>query len=125
MITIDVKGSFKGTRDFLERNKKIKINNLDQYGVMGVNALSAATPVDTGVTASSWDYHIAVEDGRTVITWTNSNVVKGQNIALLLEYGHGTRHGGYVVGRDYINPALRPIFDDIADKAWQEVTNGG
>lgn len=125
MITIDVKGSFKNTREFLEKNTKIKLTNLDKYGVMGVNALSAATPVDTGNTANSWDYKIVESDGSITILWTNSNVVKGQNIALLLEYGHGTRNGGYVAGRHYITPALRPIFDDIADQAWQEVTKGG
>ena len=125
MITINVKGSTKRTEGFLRKNKKIKISNLDTYGVMGVNALAAATPVDTGVTASSWNYQIVEEDGRTTIVWTNSNVVKGQNIALLLEYGHGTRNGGYVVGLDYINPALSPVFDDIAAKAWREVTEDG
>jgi hypothetical protein len=89
---------------------------------MGVNALAAATPVDTGITASSWDYTIVEEDGKTSIIWTNSNVVKGQNIAVILNYGHGTRNGGYVVGRNYIEPALAPVFDEIAAKAWQEVT---
>lgn len=88
---------------------------------MGVNALASATPVDTGITASSWDYKIVEEDGRVKIVWTNSNVVKGQQIAILLQYGHGTRNGGYVVGRDYINPALQPIFDDLANKAWKDV----
>ena len=121
MITFNVRGSTKRTEGFLQKNKKIKISNLDTYGVMGVNALAEATPVDTGLTASSWNYEIVESDGQTSIIWTNSNVVKGQNIALLLVYGHGTRHGGYVVGRDYINPALRPIFDDIAQKAWAEV----
>ena len=124
MIKIVVKGSTDRTEAFLRKNKKIKINNLDQYGVMGVNALASATPVDTGITASSWNYSIVEEDGKIKIIWTNSNVVKGQNIALLLVYGHGTRNGGYVVGRDYINPALQPIFDDIANKAWAEVTEG-
>lgn len=122
MITFNVTGSTKRTEDFLRKNQKIKISNLDTYGVMGVNALAEATPVDTGVTASSWNYEIVEGDGQTSIIWTNSNVVKGQNIALLLVYGHGTRNGGYVVGRDYINPALQPIFDDIANKAWAEVT---
>lgn len=121
MITFNVRGSTKRTEDFLHKNKKIKISNLDTYGVMGVNALASATPVDTGLTASSWNYEIVEADGQTSIIWTNSNVVKGQNIALLLVYGHGTRNGGYVVGRDYINPALQPIFDDIANKAWAEV----
>ena len=88
---------------------------------MGVNALASATPVDSGITASSWDYKIVEEDGQVKIVWTNSNVVKGQQIAILLQYGHGTRNGGYVVGRDYINPALQPIFDDLANTAWKDV----
>lgn len=88
---------------------------------MGVNALAAATPVKTGNTASSWDYKIVEENGKIKIVWTNSNVVKGQQIAILLQYGHVTGNGGYVVGRDYINPALQPIFDDIAKQAWKEV----
>lgn len=121
MIKIVVKGSYDRTEAFLRKNKKIKIRNLEQYGVMGVNALASATPVDTGITASSWDYKIVEEDGRVKIVWTNSNVVKGQQIAILLQYGHGTRNGGYVVGRDYINPALQPIFDDLANKAWKDV----
>lgn len=122
MITLSVRGSTKRIEGFLHRNQKIKISNLDTYGVMGVNALASATPVDTGLTASSWDYTIVEEDGKTTIVWTNSNVVKGQNIAVILNYGHGTRNGGYVVGRNYIEPALRPVFDEIADKAWAEVT---
>lgn len=122
MITINVRGSTKRIEGFLRRNQKIKLSNLDTYGVMGVNALAAATPVDTGITASSWDYTIVEEDGKTSIIWTNSNVVKGQNIAVILNYGHGTRNGGYVVGRNYIEPALAPVFDEIAAKAWQEVT---
>jgi hypothetical protein len=92
---------------------------------MGVNALAAATPVKTGITASSWGYKIVTEEGSTRIVWTNSNVVKGQQVAILLQYGHGTRNGGYVVGRDYINPALQPIFDDIAKNAWKEVNEDG
>ena len=122
MITINVRGSTKRIEGFLRRNQKIKISNLDTYGVIGVNALAAATHVDTGITASSWDYTIVEEDGKTSIIWTNSNVVKGQNIAVILNYGHGTRNGGYVVGRNYIEPALAPVFDEIAAKAWQEVT---
>ena len=122
MITINVRGSTKRIEGFLRRNQKIKLSNLDTYGVMGVNALAAATPVDTGITASSWDYTIVEEDGKTSIIWSNSNVVKGQNIAVILNYGHGTRNGGYVVGRNYIEPALAPVFDEIAAKAWQEVT---
>lgn len=121
MIKLVVKGSYDRTEAFLRKNKKIKIRNLEQYGVMGVNALASATPVDSGITASSWDYKIVEEDGQVKIVWTNSNVVKGQQIAILLQYGHGTRNGGYVVGRDYINPALQPIFDDLANKAWKDV----
>lgn len=125
MISIKVKGSTKRTEAFLRKSKKLNFSNLDQYGVMGVNALASATPMDTGVTASSWDYKIIKEDGKVRIVWTNSNVVKGQQIALLLQYGHATGNGGYVVGRDYINPALQPIFDDMANNAWKEVTNNG
>lgn len=121
MITFKVRGSTERTEAFLRKNKKIKISNLEQYGVMGVNALAAATPVKTGNTASSWDYKIVEENGKIKIVWTNSNVVKGQQIAILLQYGHATGNGGYVVGRDYINPALQPIFDDIAKQAWKEV----
>lgn len=121
MITFKVRGSTERTEAFLRKNKKIKISNLEQYGVMGVNALAAATPVKTGNTASSWDYKIIEENGKIKIVWTNSNVVKGQQIAVLLQYGHVTGNGGYVVGRDYINPALQPIFDDIAKNAWKEV----
>lgn len=125
MIKLSVRGSTEKTEAFLRKNRKIKISNLDKYGVMGVNALAAATPVKTGITASSWDYKIVTEDGSTRIVWTNSNVVKGQQVAILLQYGHGTRNGGYVVGRDYINPALQPIFDDIAKNAWKEVNEDG
>ena len=121
MIKLVVKGSYDRTEAFLRKNKKIKIRNLEQYGVMGVNALASATPVDSGITASSWDYKIVEEDGQVKIVWTNSNVVKGQQIAILLQYGHGTRNGGYVVGKDYINPALQPIFDDLANQAWKDV----
>lgn len=126
MITIKVKGNTKRTEAFLQKNKKLNFKNLDDYGVAGVNALASATPMNTGVTASSWDYKIIQEEGKTKIVWTNSNVVKGQiQIALLLEYGHYTRNGGYVEGRDYINPALQPIFDDLAKKAWKDVTGHG
>ena len=86
-------------------------------------ALSAATPVDSGLTATSWIYKI-IQNGSTIsIVWENSNVQKGVNIAIILQYGHGTRNGGYVSGRDYINPALKPIFDKMADAAWKEVTS--
>lgn len=96
---------------------------LRKYGRIGVEALSSATPKNTGKTADSWHYEI-VENGKhsVSIVWSNSNLNKGVNIALILQYGHGTRQGGYVQGIDYINPAVRPVFDDISQKAWEEVT---
>lgn len=99
------------------------MNVLNKYGQRGVEALSHATPVDTGKTAASWSYEIQESDNSIEIIWSNSNVNKGLNIAILLQYGHGTRNGGYVVGRDYINPALQPLFDELADKAWEEVVS--
>lgn len=122
-IVFKHKGNLKKTIKFLERMVKEEyLNNLDKYGREGVDALSSATPVDTGKTAASWDYRIEKTNSGTKIIWTNSNVNNGVNIAIILQYGHGTNHGGYVQGRDYINPAIRPIFDKIADNAWKEVT---
>ena len=118
------KGDLGPSMKFLRALKnKDFLKDLDKYGRKGVEALSLATPVRTGTTAQSWDYEIHFYSGGASIVWTNSNVNKGENIAILLQYGHGTRNGGYVVGRDYINPALRPIFDEIADSAWKEVTS--
>lgn len=123
MISVKTKGEFKNTEKFLERAKKIDLRRiLTRYGEMGVAALSAATPVDTGKTASSWGYRVEISKGTSSVVWTNSNVNKGVNIAIILQYGHGTRNGGYVEGRDYINPALAPIFEDLASDAWKEVT---
>ena len=118
------RGDLSASMRFLNalKNKNF-LKHLDKYGREGVRALSLATPVDTGKTADSWDYEIHYYQGGASIVWTNSNVNKGENIAILLQYGHGTRNGGYVQGRDYINPALRPIFDEIADSAWKEVLN--
>ena len=96
---------------------------LVRYGREGVAALSAATPKDSGLTAASWDYEITHNGKETTIAFTNSNVRNGVNIAIILQYGHGTRNGGYVAGRDYINPAIQPIFDKMANEAWREVTN--
>jgi len=122
MIVIKQKGDFKKTEAFLNRAQKLKLSSiLDHYGRAGVNALAAATPKDTGKTASSWTYEVKVQSGTSSITWSNTNVNKGVNIAVILQYGHGTRNGGYVKGIDYINPALRPIFDEIANTAWKEV----
>lgn len=123
-IWLSNKGSFKNSERWLK--KALGSNYMDilhEYGRKGVESLSAATPVDTGLTASSWYYQIEESDGRISINWLNSNVNKGVNIAIIIQYGHGTGKGGYVVGRDYINPALRSIFDAMADKAWKEVTS--
>lgn len=123
VIVFKHRGNLKKTTKFLERTaKEDYLKSLDKYGQEGVNALSLATPVDTGKTAASWDYRIEKTGTGVKLVWTNSNVNKGVNIAIILQYGHGTRNGGYVQGRDYINPAIRPIFDKIADDAWKEVT---
>lgn len=117
------KGNFKKTEKLLKKSLgKDYRSVLEKFAQQGVRALSAATPVDTGVTAASWSYEIIQNEGSLSVIWKNSNVQKGVNIALLLQYGHGTRNGGYVVGRDYINPALKPLFDAMADAAWKEVT---
>lgn len=122
-IVFKHKGNLKKTTKFLERTLKGDyLKDLDKFGREGVAALALATPVDTGKTAASWDYRIEKTNAGTKIIWTNSNVNNGVNIAIILQYGHGTNHGGYVQGRDYINPAIRPIFDKIADNAWKEVT---
>lgn len=119
------KGSFKRTSDFLKRASSLNLNAiLNQYGQEGVEALRAATPMDTGTTANSWSYSIHKGTGSITITWSNSNIVDGVPIAVILQYGHGTRNGGYVHGTDYINPAMKPIFDKIAQRAWEEVKRG-
>lgn len=123
MITFRQKGDFSKLTRFLERAKEVaKLGDLDKYGREGVAALSSATPVDSGLTASSWYYEIEHQNGSVSITFNNSNINKGVPIAIILQYGHGTRNGGWVQGRDYINPAIQPIFDKIADAAWREVT---
>ena len=123
MITFRHKGDFSKTTSFLERAKKaIRISDFDKYGRAGVAALESATPKDTGLTASSWYYEIVNKNGSVSITFNNSNIQNGVPIAVILQYGHGTRNGGWVQGRDYINPAIQPIFDAIANDAWREVT---
>lgn len=123
MITISHKGDFSKSIKFLNKIKVLSIERiLERYGQKGVDALASATPVDTGKTASSWTYEITKTEGAYSINWLNTNVNKHVNIALILQYGHGTRNGGYVKGRDYINPAIQPIFDEIAESAWREVT---
>lgn len=124
MISFESKGSFEKTESFLKKMSKGDIFNvLDKYGQEGVNALRAVTPVDSGVTAESWSYEVSRGNGSYSITWTNSNVVGGTPLAIMLQYGHGTGTGGYVAGRDYINPAIQPIFDRIAEDVWKAVTS--
>lgn len=122
IIVFKQKGNFKKTRKFLKRCSNLQLDDLlNQYGKEGVEALARATPKDTGKTAASWNYAVHKSDGRITITWSNSNIVDGVPIAVILQYGHGTRNGGYVEGVDYINPAIRPIFERIAQRAWGEV----
>ena len=123
MITFRQKGDFSKLTRFLERAKEaVHLGDLDKYGRQGVAALSSATPVDSGLTAESWYYEIENKNGSATITFNNSNIQNGVPIAIILQYGHGTRNGGWVEGRDYINPAIQPIFDEIANEAWREVT---
>lgn len=124
MISASASGSFSETERFLGQLVGGGIfSTLDYYGAAGVNALQAATPVDTGETAASWSYKVVRKNGAYSIEWHNSNVVDGVPIAIILQYGHGTGTGGYVQGRDYINPALEPIFKKIADNVWKAVRN--
>jgi hypothetical protein len=123
MISISHKGTFNNTDKFLKRlSTSDYMMVLDKYGREGVDALKSATPTDSGETANSWGYKISHGKGSTSIIWTNSHVVDGVLIAVILQYGHATRNGGYVQGRDYINPAIRPIFDKISNDVWREVT---
>lgn len=101
--------------------KRTYLDVLNKYGEAGVQALSSATPKDTGLTSECWYYQIKQEFGKSIISWENTHFNEGVNIAVILQYGHGTKNGGYVRGRDYINPAIRPIFDEIANQAWKEV----
>lgn len=121
-IVFRQKGNFKNTERFLKRANRFNIDQLlERYGQEGVEALRATTPKDTGLTANSWYYKVKKETDRITITWSNSNIQNGVPIAVILQYGHATRNGGYVEGIDYINPAMRPIFDRIAARAWEEV----
>lgn len=123
MISFRQSGDFSKLTTFLEKAKRpLRIGELDKYGKEGVAALSSATPVDSGETASSWYYEITNKNGSIKITFHNSNIQNGIPIAIILQYGHGTRTGGWVQGRDYINPAIQPVFDRIVDSAWKEVT---
>ncbi len=124
MIEIRQKGDFSKLNSFFERCKEIfKHGELDKYGRAGVEALESATPRDTGKTAASWSYEISHKNGSTTITFKNSNTTDyGVPIAILIQYGHGTRNGGFVEGIDYINSALKPVFEEMANDAWKEVT---
>ena len=123
MIIFRQKGDFSKLTKFLERAKEaVHLGDLDKYGREGVAALASATPVDSGETANSWYYEIKHDNGSATITFNNSHINKGVPIAIILQYGHGTGTGGWVEGRDYINPAIQPIFDKIVDEAWKEVT---
>lgn len=123
MISFRQKGDFSKTEQYLERVRKNAILKvLEKYGQDGVDALASATPVDSGLTASSWYYEVSSSGGTSKITFYNSNVNDGVPIAVIIQLGHGTGTGGWVEGRDYINPAIQPIFDTIANEAWKEVT---
>jgi hypothetical protein len=123
MIKFRQKGDFSKLTRFLEKAKgAVRLGDLDKYGREGVAALASATPVDSGLTANSWRYEITNKQGSAKITFYNSNIQNGVPIAIILQYGHGTRNGGWVQGRDYINPAIQPIFDKIVNEAWREVT---
>ena len=123
MITFRQKGDFSKLTKFLERAKEsVHLGDLDKYGREVVAALASATPVDTGLTANSWHYKIEQRSGSVSIVFYNSNIQNGVPIAIILQYGHGTRNGGWVQGRDYINPAIQPVFDKITEDAWREVT---
>ena len=122
MITFSHKGNFSKTTSFLEKAKNaLRSGVFDKYGNAGVNALSSATPVDTGATAASWRYEVETGRGASTLSFYNDNIQNGLVIAIILQYGHGTGTGGWVSGRDYINPAIQPVFDKIAEDLWREV----
>lgn len=122
MISVSSRGGFSKTEAFLRRARDLRIQILRRYGEEGVRALSLATPKDTGETASSWYYQIKEDKTSTTIEWLNRHVEDGVPIAIILQYGHGTNGGGYVEGIDYINPAMRPLFEEIANSVWKEVS---
>lgn len=125
MIHVEVKGDWSRTNKFLERCKELFHSGiLDKYGQRGVDVLRSATPIDTGETANSWYYRINRKKNGVAIEWLNSSQNEGIPIVILLQYGHGFDHGGYYSGVDFINPALKPVFEEIAEDAWRELTNG-
>lgn len=123
MIVVVSDGDYEKAEKYLKDLKDIaRLALLDKYGNIGVNALQAATPKESGLTAASWYYEVS-DDGKTsTLSFFNSNINKGVPIAIILQYGHGTGTGGYVQGRDYINPAMRPVFDQVVEDFWEEVT---
>jgi len=124
MIKFTAKGDFKKTSDFLKALKEKKqYQVLEKYAQKGVDALREATPKRTGLTSESWSYEIKQDSKSITISWLNTNFHEGVPIALVIQYGHGLKQGGYIKGRDYINPAMRPIFDELADMVWKEVTS--
>ena len=123
MISFRHKGDFSKLTRFLEKAKEVvRLGDLDKYGREGVAALASATPVDSGQTARSWYYEIENKSGSVAIRFNNSNIQNGVPIAIIIQYGHGTGTGGWVQGRDYINPSIQPILDKIANDVWKEVT---
>lgn len=121
-ISFSTKGNFNKTEKFLSAMSRGDLfSSLSVFGKEGVAALAAATPHDSGETAGAWGFKVTKSSGRATIEWTNSHIVNGVPIAIILQYGHGTGTGGYVQGRDYINPAIRPVFDKIAEQAWKVV----
>jgi hypothetical protein len=125
MITATSSGSFENTTKFLDFMKSGRVfGDLHRYGRMGVDALRSATPRDTGETAKAWGYQVGYGRGIYSISWFNTHEEDGVNIAVIIQYGHGTGTGGYVQGIDYINPAIRPLFNKIVDDIWRQVTNG-
>lgn len=122
VIKFRVKGDFNKTFSFFERALEVvHLGFLDKYGRMGVEALAAATPKDSGLAASSWYYEIERDGNRFTLKWNNSDIENGVPVAIILQYGHATKNGGWVEGRDYINPAIQPIFDQISQEAWKEL----
>lgn len=122
MFNFKVRGNWDRTERFLKRAYNLDLGKLlEKYAQQGVEALSASTPVNTGLAASSWGYRIDQGKGESTITWTNSDIEGGCSVVLLIQYGHGTRNGGYVEGRDFINPAMRPVFDNMITEIWKEV----
>ena len=123
VISLTHRGNFNNIEKYFKSYNTSKlVNVLEQYGAEGVRALAAATPKDTGNTASSWSFRTSISGGSFFIVWENSNTISdGTPMVILLQYGHGTRNGGYVQGQDFINPAIRPVMDKIADAVWREV----